>query len=72
MKHHMQRALSGRAIYFFTISNLADTTKSGKYEFQVKIKTNKKDKLVVKFSRNYTKFTMLSFLYCFIVKGKLI
>ena len=26
----------------------------------------------IEFSRNYTKMAMLSFLYCFVVKGKLI
>ena len=26
----------------------------------------------IEFSRNYTKLAMLSFLYCFVVKGKLI
>ena len=27
---------------------------------------------LIEFSRNYTKLAMLSFLYCFVVKGKLI
>ena len=29
-------------------------------------------KVIFEFSRNYTKLAMLSFLYCFVVKGKLI
>ena len=32
----------------------------------------KKFRAQIEFSRNYTKLAMLSFLYCFIVKGKLI